>query len=316
MAAKPLSLEPNPSNPTAEVGSPTLRICSKGCNRATCPRCRLAYGLRKKREALDAIAKIRKIENNKGVLWMWTLTTDKTNTYESPQAAHEDICKNERIRKLAKRMGWKYWSWVLEWHEDGWPHWHVMVYEPTRRSVMKWEVQEVWGHIVEYTRSDKYRGVWGDKVARLAHYLTAYLTKPAKSKTPDWILDSKKRIRLSSSSRAWTAALKCEEATGEGDVEESPLDGDHGSEERLTHREAITRCGGTTLVLKEYVNPLTGEICTEYVGRAEIPIRTVRKFVKRFTDQVKVRISDRYIRMKERSEDAQVLRGLLDPYML
>ena len=255
-----------------------------------------------------------------GIIWMWTLTTEQEGKYATPEEAHQDITQNERIRKLAKAMGWKHWSWVLEWHKSGWPHWHLLVYTPTRDRIEKSEVEQWWkpGY-TQYKRSDQVNGPTKSRIIRAAAYVTKYLTKPGESPVPAWVLDSKQRIRLCSSSRAWSAVERDEqldenESSGSpmGAPDECNLD----PENRKTHREAISECGTQAVLLREYVNPLTGEICHEYLGTVNLHYRSIKRWIERRFDQVKSQICTRHARIKDKTREADLLRQFLDPHMI
>ena len=310
-------LEHTGSNPTPDAG--VLKVCTSGCRRCTCPGCRQLYGKKKRDKFQTTLDKLHKQHDGKGLIWMWTLTTDQESSYASPQECHQDITQNERIRKLCKAMGWKYWTWVLEWHVSGWPHWHLLVYTPTRARIEKSEVEAQWKPgFTKYKRSDQVGGPIKSRIIRAANYVTKYLTKPGESPVPDWILDSKQRIRMCSSSRPWSAVERGESMEWNED-EASPLgapDAESVPECRLTHREAIANCGSQAVLLREYVNPLTGELCHEYLGTVNLPYRTVRGWISRRLRGLKNALCTRHARIKDKTEEARQLRQFLDPHMI
>ena len=80
------------------------------------------------------------------------LTVDP-DLYESPSAALEDIRKNRMVGEFIRRLRhgvkikagsrwvWKYkpinilrWAWFLEWHKNGFPHYHVFIQTPLKGS--------------------------------------------------------------------------------------------------------------------------------------------------------------------------------------
>ena len=277
------------------------------------------YGKKKRTKHITTLERLHELHQGKGMLWMWTLTTAQGNRYESPQEAHADVTQNERIRKLCKAMGWKYWTWVLEWHKSGWPHWHLLVYTPTKARIEHHEVQAIWKPgWVQYTRSTNQGGSIKQKLTKAVNYVTKYITKPAESPVPDWILDSKQRVRLCSSSRPWSAVERGESMEWNGD-EASPVgapDVEPVPECRLTHREAIANCGSQAVLLREYVNPLTGELCHEYLGTVNLPYRTVRGWISRRLRGLKNALCTRHARVQDKTEEARQLRQFLDPHMI
>ena len=267
----------------------------------------------------QTLTRLREMHDGNGLIWMWTLTTAQGGKYDSPQQAHEDVTQNERIRKLCSKMGWKYWTWVLEWHkkDGGWPHWHVLVYTPTRAPIWKRDVEEAWKPgFTQYERSDKYKGGLKSQIIRTANYVTKYLTKPGESPVPDWILDSKKVVRMCSSSRAWSAIENTPPHVDESTRLRETADPQSCPENRKTHREAIDECGEQAVLLREYVNPLTGEIAHEYLGTVNLPYRSIRRWIERRFDQAKSKIQRRHARIKDKSQDARILRRFLDPHMI
>ena len=249
-----------------------------------------------------------------GIIWMWTLTTEQEGKYATPEEAHQDITQNERIRKLAKKMGWKHWSWVLEWHKSGWPHWHLIYYAPTRAYIDKHEVQKKWGgQNVHYKRSDQLKGGIKDKIKSAAGYITKYLTKPSESPVPDWLLDSKTRVRMCSSSRAWSAIEQQQHQEQEQETRAS-----HASapETRRTHREAIESCGDQAVLIRESVHADTGEIYHEYLGTVNLPYRSIRRWIERRFDHAKAQILKRHAKIQDKTQEAVILRQFLDRHMI
>ena len=310
-------LEPKPSNPTEPTpDSAVLKICSAGCGRIVCPGCRVKSGLKRRADMIATLKKARQTNMKNGVLWMWTLTIDPKK-YDSPAEAHGDITTNERIRKLAKKMGWEYWCWVLEWHKSGWPHWHVLVWARNSLRHEHSEVARAWGHHVLYTRSSdrKWAGLNAtEKIEKATHYVTKYLTKPGESQTPDWVLDSTKRIRMYGASTAWRQTLATV-SDEERDAARSPLVGDGGPEERKTHRAAISECGTQAVLLRAFITA-HGEMRHEFVGKINLPFRSVKAAANRLSLVTPENGRGRSIRAMDGTESAHRLRQFLDPFML
>ena len=221
----------------------------------------------------------------KGVVWMWTLTVDPKKYDHDYEAAHQDITRRQLLTRLADRMGWKYWISVLEWQKTGNPHWHVLVYEPTNRRVEHDQAANKWkvGH-VGYTRHDldpRWKHLPVDQAAILcAKYISKYLIKAAPA--PDWVLDSDKVIRTTSSSAAWR---ELQSETRPRDQRNTPppcaaLDAPD-EIERMTHRDAMKRCGESVVLLEEWINPITGELRNRYLGEVPIPFRSFQRWTKR-----------------------------------
>lgn len=77
----------------------------------------------------------------------------------------EDIRKRRSIPKLIQSLGLgkRKWLWVLEFHADGYPHWHLFIENDRGRAGMigKERIQSIWGygHVWEsYPKNAKH---WG-----------------------------------------------------------------------------------------------------------------------------------------------------------
>ena len=304
--AEPEAVSPAP-------GQSVIRMCAKQCRRAHCPCCRTKIGLRKRAEWMRTVERLSRW-HPKGVLWMWTLTVDPKLYNDDHEAAHENITSRQLLTRLADRMGWKYWVSVLEWQESGNPHWHVLVYEPTNRPVYHDEATRKWavGH-VQYTRHDKDRR-WShlpvDQAALLCtSYITKYLVKPAK--TPDWVLDSDRVIRTTSSSAKWrelqsSTRPESQKQTHSGAALDAPEEPD-----RQTHRDAMKNCGNGLVMLEEWINPRTGELRTRYLGEVAIPFRTFRRWTSRSALEHS-ELSERSLRCFRGSPDQRRILAELD----
>ena len=78
------------------------------------------------------------------------------------------------------------WCWKLELHEDGYPHWHMLVEYRNRIPQDFFEsVQDAWG--LGRINVERVKG-------HEMHYVFKYVTK-GMTEVPSWILDFKKRIR-------------------------------------------------------------------------------------------------------------------------
>ena len=61
-----------------------------------------------------------------------TLTVDR-KFYKDGEEAFEDIKDKGAVRSLIKNLKRTFklkffdWIWLLEWHEDGFPHWHIFI---------------------------------------------------------------------------------------------------------------------------------------------------------------------------------------------
>jgi hypothetical protein len=123
--------------------------------------------------------------------WRFVTGTVDREKYDHPWQAWQDL--NESMRyfftQLRKKYGQIRWCWKLEFHQDGWPHYHMLIEVKKKVDLEFW--RSAWGHgRIEVKRSD------GNP-----DYLFKYITKSGK--LPDYILDHPKRIRFWQTSRGF-----------------------------------------------------------------------------------------------------------------
>ena len=124
------------------------------CGKAWCPRCGLRTAIR------------RFARRIKGWDWRFVrqvvLTVDP-KLYESPEEALKEINGKRQIagtvRNLERTIGVKVqdWQWVLEWHRNGFPHWHLflLVDKPGKEGQIGYQ------NIVRYWDSGHIKGSSG-----------------------------------------------------------------------------------------------------------------------------------------------------------
>ena len=162
------------------------------CKCQFCPDCRTSAMI-KWREALRPA-----LEGWKAA-YMITLTVDPKLFPGGPEAAYDEIRTRrwiaETIRKL-KRKGFllsERWFYAMEFHANGWPHWHVAV----ESEFVPFDLlKETWGYGgVRFSKQKSFQNP-----GHAINYLTKYVSTPEHG-TPDWVLSSNTRIRLISTSR-------------------------------------------------------------------------------------------------------------------
>ncbi len=138
---------------------------------------------------------------------MWTLTLDP-GLFASPAHALDYVRKNRLISRLVRELrrgGWvgEHWFCVLEFHANGYPHFHLLV--PTRYVPFSL-VCKVWGNFrPKWAGEQTQQEVEADRprfgavrfsksdfksVEHAANYVTKYVTKTPRSGLPQWVLDS------------------------------------------------------------------------------------------------------------------------------
>lgn len=202
------------------------------------------------------------------------LTIDREQ-FESPLDAYLTITQKKYIpallRELTRRDGIEVvdWAWALEWHRDGYPHWHLFVLQNKQGQagmIGQANISRIWkkGIVWEYpVRSEKH---W--------HGLTGYFAKKGyfeKKKAhqallPQWARDRQKRVNRTGSkkfsheldrAKATEKYLRKEKiaerqmATPEGRKLRARQIGQYFTDraaDTLTNGQKLDRCGQSTLL--------------------------------------------------------------------
>jgi hypothetical protein len=231
-------------------------------------------GIRAKRGIIEAVERLRVAHGVAGDVQMWTLTVDPKR-YESPEAAWRDVGEHRRISEAMRTMGLRYWAWVLEWHESGWPHWHVLVWEPVspgkRMYIDHAAMTRAWG--IGHTN---YKPSRGRSIRHAASYVCKYLTKP-KGQMPSWVAGLA-NVTMVRGSRALGALL------GDGPMnsqdEAATSDGASRPCDARPNAVAVAACCASVRVVRECVSSV-GVVFNQFVGRVELPVRIVQRLAAR-----------------------------------
>ena len=211
---------------------------------------------------------------------MWTLTVDQKK-YESSEHAWQDITQNRRIARLAERMGWnrndQYWTCHLEWHQSGWPHWHLMLWSPRKKPLYqaKTEVEAHWKPGSCWYKDDESQNL-NPKYALI--YVSKYIGKVQDHPTPSWVLDTTTKIRMVSSSKAW-GPITTYTQHKQDPLYERNADAE-AQAERQTHRQAHRECSTTTNII-EYVKDINGDIRARWVAKLPLNPRLITKMMSK-----------------------------------
>jgi len=226
----------------------TARKCS--CKSSWCPICWGRYGKVELTERLNTLdwEFVRHVE--------LTVSRDR---FKDGEGAFEEITHKRGLGSLLKELeradGVPIVDWVgvVEWHVDGFPHWHLFIEVESKGKegmighgvilrrwpfgVVVWESpilsEDHWKHIKGYFDRNGYFGEG----------------KGHQGKLPEWGRQSKKRIKRWQSMRSEKriTRMSCDESLGEG---KGLSMGD--KEERLGHRESyesiLSSCGARTFI--------------------------------------------------------------------
>ncbi len=194
-----------------------------------------------------------------------TLTVDRSR-FATPEAAHKFVNAEKYVSRLMRLLGVKWWAWVLEFQTktgDGWPHWHVLI----DKSALP-------GRFLDLKRAWKFwRDKWGVGGLQLAgdrkgmtpkhavNYITKYMLKPPEGGYPSWVLHSS-HLKFIGSSMA-VGALTTDPKDTSPDPDDDPEP--RGPTSPLIDRMAA--CGQSSVLFAERVDPDTGEVRLQHVGR-------------------------------------------------
>ena len=206
------------------------------CRSWWCDQCGLGRGVRLR-------VRFREICDDWADVVMVTLTV-RRDWHEGPEAAYHYVQDGSYIPRLMAWMGIRRWVAVMEPQAEsgeGWPHWHIMAdfqgqwvdYRGVHERWRRWGI----GEQIEISRE---RGQ-GLTPGQAVNYVTKYLVQPVKRGIPRWVLQSVKRVRRVSSSKAVGALVADREGEARGDS-----DDDGEAEARRSPRELVARmaeCG-------------------------------------------------------------------------
>lgn len=197
---------------------------------------------------------------------MLTLTIDR-DLYESPESAYRDIQKKRRVAECWRKMlrgGFvtnSTYTMTIEFHEDGWPHYHLLVQES---FVDWWKLGDAWkiGH-VHFSKRDF------DDMRHAINYATKYIAKTDTEdgfSFPDWVLDYEGAIRRFSCSRGLLPPNRKPAKVNK--AEPRP---------RITRtaRKRVQNCGNQTKIIERVIKFVDVEVA----GTVEVQKREHTKLV-------------------------------------
>lgn len=288
---------------------PVLRVYPCRCCRHVCFACGMLVGREVRRTMTERLRELQTKHGTYGDVQMWTLTIDPNRVEVggngirgdadgrgTPRLAYDHVRVERCIGEWARKLGLRYYVVVVEWHKSGWPHWHILVWEPVRKMrIDHAAARSAWG-----LGGVNYRDRWHSAQGRVlsspkpiewaVRYVTKYLTKP-KERPPEWVMELS-GTKLVYASAAW-GALRNKAHDPCDDQSSDTLDADEAGDpcERAParpNRDALAECRGGVRVLAERVDTTTGEVCLTFVAEFKLDWRSVRKLAKRVGAQVAV----------------------------
>ena len=204
--------------------------------------------------------------------------TVERGEYKDGREAYERVKKDEAVSQLiwnlkrVKGVEIEKWLWVLEWHRDGFPHWHLLVQTRNRGMIGGDLLRQYWAHGLwvkeTYFRS---RSHWNAIVGYFSRKGYFEAGKKYQSELPQWAKYSGLKIRRFSGSVESVNNVKgvsWVEKNKEGELRGFKVEG----EEQDTYAVRIGSCGAFTSVSID--SPWLG------VGYLiDIPFKEFKKFV-------------------------------------
>lgn len=252
-----------------DVGDEISRPCR--CRSQFCGRCSLSV-------MLSYREKLRKSVGSFRAVLMLTLTvTREVGAKEAYEMVQRQRGVAELMKKLRRRslvMSSKFF-YVIEFHRDGWPHWHVIV---ESRFIDKHDLQKMWGRgNVWVSAGPRGKGQSFESNMHAVNYVTKYLTaaEGEKQPFPDWVMDYRGNMRRFATSRGLM-----------GDPKKKPppkSDGEKRERVRMTPRERVKACGKRTNLLT-VLKSSRGATKYVFVGSVD------QEYDERFSDMSHVEI--------------------------
>jgi hypothetical protein len=216
-------------------------------------------------------ARVKELQRHHGCdgdVQMWTLTIDPKR-HASPEAAWLDVNEQRRISRTMQAVGVTYYVAVIEWHRSGWPHWHVLCWQPVRSMrIPHADVERAWKQgICRYTSRHGRPMEWA------INYATKYICKPDDG-VPSWVMQ-RHHVRSVWGSRGWGPV--CLVHADCRDAEDESGAGDE-REDARTNGEAVAECAASCVALLEHVND-DGEVRRKYLGRIGVGVRVMSRLV-------------------------------------
>lgn len=176
-----------------------------------------------------------------GSVLMLTLTVHREGSAESQyRECQEKRAVSELMRKLKRRgmVNSGRYFYVIEFHQDGYPHWHLLV---DSSFVCKYKLQKLWGRGNCWVSSGP-KGLRFKSNDHALNYVTKYVAKWERP-FPGWVMDFPGNMRRFSCSRGLMPR--------KGPPRRSNAEG-YGDRKRVrqTARERVGRCQTKTVTFQ------------------------------------------------------------------
>lgn len=217
--------------------------CKNRCVSQFCPDCSMSHCVAWREKLRDGIKHWRSVI-------MLTMTIDPKQ-HRDPESAFRLVQQKRRVAEMIRKLHrdgvlrTKEYTLTIEFHKNGWPHYHVLV-EAT--FVCKHKLQESWKMGVCWVSKHDFEGI-----NHAINYATKYIVKTDANDGfafPGWVLDYDGLIRRFSTSRGLCRTR---------DQRNRKKNTDPKKTKRRTARDRQKQCGKTTKIIRQ----TTAVLCVE-----------------------------------------------------
>jgi hypothetical protein len=191
-----------------------MRVVGCGCKSSFCNDCMKGRGWVIRQRLLLAVTRWRTARPV-----MLTFTLDPKNFRDAEHGQHyvkKNRCIGKLMQTLRRKVGVGHYFCVLEWQENGFPHWHILVDAPYVPYMLFHDAWQALGPNRE--GSTKPMGIcWVSRgpggregsfvdAQHAAMYATKYLIKPPRHGYPEWLMATEDSFfkRYQGSRGLWT----------------------------------------------------------------------------------------------------------------
>lgn len=205
---------------------------------------------------------------------MISLTIDQNGTktgkgFDSKFKSWEYVTKGGFISRLMRALKIINWVWVVEFQQNDWPHWHILVDMPrpcdyTEFNKHAWSLWRYKWQIGGYDLSADNKF---DCPEHAVNYITKYMTKAGGF--PEWFLKMQK-VRVVQGSRSVGRLVMNDKYEGSQSLAQEKRD-----RETQPVYKRIAECGHSTDLILMIQEPGDERACYQYLGKVSAPLNKI-----------------------------------------
>lgn len=191
-----------------------------------------------------------------------------------PLSAFSKIRANRDIPKFLRKLDAFRWIWILEFHSDGYPHWHVLAESPDGLMFGHRRITDAWRHGIVWESYIKNANHWGRIIGY--HKKKGYLAGESKKHQlclPEYLKDQTSVRKF-----AYSASLR-DEKQSEPEVKEAVNKKKVKPRKPRTYEEKLSSCDEKV------------KVCINGVSWFELPgpLREIRELFRDSFDEIDYR---------------------------